>query len=329
MKVKVAAVQAAPVYLDRQATIEKAGDLVADAARSGARLAVLPEAFVPTYPDWVWYLKPGDPLVDDLYARLLDQSVAVPSAACDALGAIARKNKIYLAVGVNESDAHGRGATVYNTLLYFSDDGTLLGKHRKLMPTNAERMVWGFGDGSTLLQVHPTPFGRLGGLLCWENYMPLARTAVYAQGVDIWCAPTWDRGDAWTATLVHIAREGRVVVIGVAPANNESDIPDGVPGKGEVWPAGKWICEGGSAIVDPWGEILAGPVMEREETLIAAIDTDAIASARRPFDVVGHYARADVLRLVVNTEANTPVAVVQHGDGPQRERHAPAGEGPQ
>jgi nitrilase len=307
MRTKVAAVQAAPVYLDRDRTIEKAGDLAAEAARAGAELAVYPEAFVPTYPDWVWRMKPGDPLGEDLYALLLEQSVAVPSAATDRLCAIARKTRTMLAIGVNERDRGGRSATVYNTLLYFGSDGTIRGKHRKLMPTSPERMVWGFGDGSTLLQVHDTSFGKVGGLLCWENYMPLARMAVYAQGVDVWCAPTWDRGDAWLATLRHIAREGRVAVIGCAIANRVSDVPDWVPGRERLWEGEGWICEGGSAIVDPWGEVLAGPVMQAEEILVAEIDSEIISASRRSFDVTGHYARPDVLRLVVDTQARAPV----------------------
>ena len=307
MKVKVAAVQAAPVYLDRAATIQKAGELAADAARMGASLAVFPETFVPTYPDWVWRTKPGDSVAEELYGVLLDQAVAVPSAAADAIGAIARKTRLYLAMGVNERDAGHRAATLYNSVLYFGPDGALLGKHRKLVPTNPERMVWGYGDGSTLLQAHPTPFGTIGGLICWENYMPLARMAVYEQGVDIWCAPTWDRGDAWLATLRHIAREGRVAVVGAAIANRTSDVPDWVPGRDKLWTGKEWICEGGSAIVDQDGEVLAGPVSEREEVLVAELDTGRIAASRRTLDVTGHYARPEVLRLVVNTEHHVPV----------------------
>ena len=301
MKFKVAAVQAAPVYLQREATIEKAGDLASEAANQGASLAVFPEAFVPNYPDWIWRMKPEDPLGEELFAILVDQSVQVPSSATDALGAIARKTKLYLVIGVTERDAAGRAATVYNTLLYFGPDGTLLGKHRKLMPTFAERMVWGFGDGSTLLSTHATPFGRVGGLLCWENYMPLARAAVYDQGVDIWCAPTMDSSDAWLATLRHIAREGRVVVVGVEMAMHTRQIPAGTPGHEQLWGTEGWIAPGGSAIVDPNGDVLAGPVREREEILVAEIDSQLFAASRRWFDVCGHYARPDVLRLHVNT----------------------------
>jgi nitrilase len=301
MNFKVAAVQAAPVYLQREATIKKVGELASAAARQGANLAVFPEAFVPTYPDWIWRMKPNDPLANELFALLADQAVRVPSSATEALGAIARKTKLYIAIGVNERDAQGRAATLYNTLLYFGPDGTLLGKHRKLMPTSPERMVWGFGDGSTLLGTHATPFGRIGGLLCWENYMPLARAAVYEQGVDIWCAPTWDCGEAWLATLRHIAREGRVVVVGVAIANHTQQIPEDTPGRAQLWGTEEWISEGGSAIIAADGEILAGPIMKREEILVADINTHHIMAARRDFDVCGHYARPDILQLRVNT----------------------------
>jgi nitrilase len=295
------------VYLDRDATIAKAGDLAADAARQGARLLVYPEGFVPTYPDWVWRMNPGHPLGEELYGLLLEQSVIVGSKATEALQAVARKTKTFVAMGVNERDDGPRASTVYNTLLYFGPDGTLLGKHRKLMPTSPERMVWGFGDGSTLLEAHDTPFGRIGGLLCWENYMPLARMAMYAQGVDIWCAPTWDRGDPWLATLKHIAREGRVFVVGVAEAKHTRDVPDWVPGRAQLWKDDAWICEGWSTIVGPDGDVLAGPSTKQEEILVAEVDTTRIAASRRAFDVTGHYARPDVLRLEVNTVANSPV----------------------
>lgn len=312
MKVKVAAIQASPVYLDRDATIEKAAGLAAQAAGLGASLAVFPEAFVPTYPDWVWRMKPVDPRCDELFGMLVKESVVVPSPATEALGKIAADNGIFMVMGVNEREAE-RSGTVYNTMLYFGPDGTLLGKHRKLMPSSPERMVWGFGDGSTLLQVHDTPFGKVGGLLCWENYMPLARAAIFAEGVDIYCAPTWDRGENWIATLRHIAREGRCFVIGVSIANRTSDVPDSIERKEEIWPADAWIHEGWSAILAPSGEMLAGPAVECEEILVAELDVDQVAMARARFDVAGHYACPDVLRLTVNTRANGPVEIEPDG----------------
>src|SRR3954452_23350065 len=204
----IAAVQAAPVFLDRDATTEKACALIKEAGANGASLIVFPETFIPTYPDWVWRGAGGR---GGAFVRLLyDQSVAVPGPVVDRLGEAAREADAYVAMGINELD----GGTIYNTLIYLAPDGSLVGRHRKLMPTGGERTVWGYGDGSTL-DVVATPFGTVGGLICWENYMPLARAAMYARGVDIYLAPTWDNGDTWTATLQHIAKEGRVYVVGV------------------------------------------------------------------------------------------------------------------
>jgi nitrilase len=295
----VAAVQATPVFLDREATIDKAAGLAKQAATNGAQLVVFPETFVPTYPDWVWRA----PAWSDraLVRRLYDQSVVVGSPATDRLAAIARECGVYLAMGVNERD----GGTLYNTLLYFAPDGSLAGRHRKLMPTGGERTVWGSGDGSTLDVVH-TPFGVVGGLLCWENYMPLARAAMYARGVEIYLAPTWDNSDAWGATLRHVAREGRVYVLGVAPLLRGSDVPEAL--RGTLYGgADDWMSRGHSAIVAPNGELLAGPVTEREEILYAEVDAARAQAARREFDPVGHYSRPDVFRLSVNTQPQRPV----------------------
>jgi nitrilase len=295
----IAAVQATPVFLDREATIDKAARLVAEAAGRGAALVAFPETFVPTYPDWVWRVPAWEDA--EFVGRLYDQSVAVPSAAVDRLAAIAHENGTWLAMGVNEID----GGTLYNTLLYFSPDGELAGRHRKLMPTGGERTVWGTGDGSTL-DVVCTPFGVVGGLLCWENYMPLARAAMYARGVDIWLAPTWDNADAWLATLRHIAKEGRCYVVGVAPVLRGSDVPDELRGD-RYGGDDDWMSRGRSAIVDPYGEVIAGPVEEREEILYAEVDAAVAAVARREFDPVGHYSRPDVFTLTVNTKARMPV----------------------
>ncbi|HET9050523.1 MAG TPA: carbon-nitrogen hydrolase family protein, partial [Candidatus Dormibacteraeota bacterium] len=206
--VRVAAVQATPAYLDREATLDRADALVDEAASSGAKLIVFPEAFVPGYPDFVWRL----PAWSDgsWYRRLAENSVTVPGPAVDRLAAAARRSGAWIVMGVTERTPSG---TLHNTLLHLAPDGGLAGLHRKLVATGGERTVWGPGDGSTL-RVLQTPFGRLGGLICWENLMPLARAALYEQGVDIWVAPTWDNSDAWPATLRHVAREGRVFVIG-------------------------------------------------------------------------------------------------------------------
>jgi nitrilase len=303
-KVTAAAVQAAPVFLDRDATVDKACRLVGEAAAGGAGLVVFPETFVPTYPDWVWRSTPWGP-GPGWFGRLLDQAVVVPSAATEALGEAARRAGVYVSIGVNERDQVG--STLYNTQLYLGPDGALLGKHRKLMPTGGERLVWGMGDGSTL-PVFDTPFGRLGGLICWENYMPLARYALYAKGVDIWAAPTWDTSDVWVPTLRHIAKEGRMYVIGVAPLLRGSDVPADLPGRDELYGGEEdWLSRGLSTIVGPRGEILAGPLVEQEGILYAELDAARARTARMEFDPVGHYARPDVFRLVVDTRRRDQV----------------------
>jgi nitrilase len=293
---RVAAVQAAPVFLDRDATIDKVGTLTKEAAAAGARLVAFPEGFVPTYPDWVWRTNPWAD--GEWYARWIDQCVDVPGPACAALGEIARENEVHLAVPVNERD----GGTVYNTILYFGPDGALLGKHRKLVATGGERLVWGMGDGSTL-PVFDTPFGRLGGLICWENYMPLARAAMYEQGVDILLAPTWDNSDVWVASMRHIAKEGRCYVLGITSCLRGSDVPADIPGRDDIYGGDDdWMSRGNTVIVDPYGDILAGPISETEGILYAEVDTAKVRQSRRQFDVVGHYARPDVFKLSVRRD---------------------------
>jgi nitrilase len=292
----VAAVQAAPVFLDREATIAKVGSLTKEAAGAGARLVAFPEGFVPTYPDWVWRTIPWRD--GEWYRRWIDQCVDVPGPACDALGDIARENDVYLAVPVNERD----GGTIYNTLLYFGPDGTRLGKHRKLVATGGERLAWGMGDGSTL-PVFDTPFGRLGGLICWENYMPLARAAMYEQGIDILLAPTWDNSDVWVASMRHIAKEGRCYVLGITSCLRASDVPADIPGRDEIYGGDDdWMSRGNTVIVDPYGDILAGPISETEGILYAEVDVATVRASRREFDVVGHYARPDVFKLSVRRD---------------------------
>ncbi len=291
---KIAAVQAGPVFLDRDATVDKVAQLTKEASTNGAALVAFPEAFVPTYPDWVWRTTPWAD--GEWYARFDDQSVDVPGPACDALGASARENSVVLAVCVNERD----GGTIYNTLLYFAPSGELLGKHRKLMPTGGERLAWGQGDGSTL-PVFDTPFGRLGGLICWENYMPLARAAMYESRVDVYLAPTWDNSDVWVASMRHIAKEGRCYVVGVNSCIRGSDVPADIPGRDDIYGGDDdWASRGNTVIVDPYGEILAGPISEEEGIIYADVDLDKVRQSRRQFDVVGHYARPDVFELRVN-----------------------------
>jgi nitrilase len=295
----VAAVQASPVFLDRDATTEKACALIKEAGTAGASLIVFPETFIPTYPDWVWRLPAWSD--DEYVGRLRAESVTVPSPTTERLGQAAAEAGAYVAMGVNELD----GGTLYNTLLYFSPDGEIVGRHRKLMPTGGERSVWGMGDGSTL-DVVKTPFGVIGGLICWENYMPLARAAMYAQGVEIYLAPTWDNSDGWIATLRHIAKEGRCYVISVSPLLRGSDVPEQL--RGETYgDESDWMSRGYGTIVEPGGEIIAGPHLEVEEIVYAEIDPAKIATHRHIFDPVGHYARPDVFHLSVDTTRRTSV----------------------
>jgi nitrilase len=300
----VAAVQATPVVLDRDATIEKACALIADVGGAGARLALFPEAFVPAYPDWVWAIPPGrEDLHRQLYGELLANSVSIPGPAVDALCRAAKRAKVNVAIGVNERNAEASNASLYNTLVYIGDDGSLLGKHRKLVPTGAERLVWAQGDGSTL-DVYEMPFAKVGGLICWENYMPLARYAMYAWGTQVYLAPTWDRGGTWLATLQHIAKEGRAYVLGCSIAMRRDDIPEHLGIKDEFYaPDRAWINGGGSAIVSPDGGFLAGPVWEKEEILYAEIEASKLSSPKWMFDVAGHYARPDVFELTVHRDA--------------------------
>ncbi len=313
--VRVAAVQAAYVLMDREATLDRVAELTAAAAAQGAELVAFPEVFVPGTPFWI----DTQPIWDgdaEWFRLLAENAVAVPGPATERLGSIAREHGIWLVIGVEEKEPNG--GTVFNTVLYFSADGTLVERHRKLVPTGSERTVWGMGDGSTLRAVS-APFGRLGGLICWENYMPLARFHMYAQGVDLWLAPTLATGDAWVATMQHLARENRMFVVGINPVLHVDDIPSGFPGRDRLVPAsylernGPWIEAGNTVIVGPDGEILAGPVREREETLVIDLDLGSVAGARRLLDPVGHYNRPDVFRLHVDTSAR-PAVVVETAD---------------
>ena len=317
-KLRVAAVQATYVLMDRQATIDRVAELTAQAAGEGAELVVFPEVFVPGTPIWIdtqpiWS---GD---EEWFGLLAENAVVVPSPATDQLGSVAREHGVWLVVGVEEREPYG--GTIFNTVLYFGPDGTLVDKHRKLMPTGSERTIWGMGDGSTLRAVD-TPFGRIGGLICWENYMPLARFHMYAQGVDVWLAPTLATGDAWIATMQHLARENRMFVIGVNPVLHVDQIPTDFPHRDRLVPPalveedGPWIEAGNTVVVEPNGDILAGPVREREETLIVDLDLSRVRTARRLFDPVGHYNRPDVFRLQVDTAARPAVVEMSSREVP-------------
>src|ERR1700761_4316111 len=268
---RVAAVQASYVLMDQAATLDRVRALTAAAAAQGAQLVAFPGVFVPGTPIWI-DLRPIWDSDDDWFQLLAANAVTVPGPAADQLGAIARDSGVWLVIGVQEREPHG--GPIYNSVLYFAPDGSLAGRHRKLVPTGSERTVWGMGDGSTL-RVVDTPFGRVGGLICWENYMPLARFHLYAQGVDLWIAPSLSVGDGWIATLQHLARENRMYVMGVNPVLRADQIPAAFPHRELLVPAaylaenGPWLEEGNTVIIGPDGGLLAGPVREASQTLIA------------------------------------------------------------
>ena len=311
LTVKAAVIQAAPVLFDRDATVAKACRLTTEAAANGAQLVLLPEAFIPAYPRGLSFgmvVGSRAPHGRDQWQRYWANSVDVPGPATEALGQAAAEAGVYLAVGVIERDTQFSRGTLYCTLLYFGPDGRLLGKHRKLKPTGAERLIWGEGDGSTLT-VLDTPIGKVGGLICWENYMPLARMAMYGQGVELYLAPTADSRDTWQATLRHIACEGRCFVLGCNQFVTKSMYPADLPGLAELDSQPEVMCRGGSVIISPLGEILAGPLFDQEGILYADLDLAEVARGKLDFDVVGHYARPDVLRLTVNDQPQPPVAL--------------------
>ena len=299
---RVAVVQAAPVLFDRDTTIDKAVHLIREAAQGGAQLVVFPEAFVPAYPRWLSFGTIIGSRSDEgrqLFARYFNNSVEVPSPATDRLGEAAREAGVWLAMGIIERDSIG--GTLYCTILYFGPDGAIMGKHRKLKPTAAERLVWGEGDGSTM-PVFDTSIGRLGGLICWENYMPLARTALYTKGIELYLAPTADARDGWQATIRHIALEGRCFVLAcnqyVTKAMYPTDL--GPEAMTDLELAPDVVCRGGSAILSPLGDYLAGPLYGEEGILYADLDPDALAGARYDFDPIGHYSRPDIFTFAVD-----------------------------
>jgi nitrilase len=290
--VKVACVQAEPVVLERDATIEKIAALAREAAGAGARLALFPEAFVPVYPSnrWVRFLAGGAD-AKPVFGRLARESVEVPSAATERLAAIARDEGLWLAVGANEL----AGGTLYNSLLVFGPDGCLAVHHRKLMPTNHERLVWGLGDGQGLEAVE-TDLGRVGGLICWENLMPLARFALYQSGVEVYLAPTADDSESWHESIRHIARESRAFVLSCCVFQRASSYPDDVP----LAEGPDLLGRGGSAILGPDGSYLAGPLWDEEGILYAELDPQRLYEERQRFDPAGHYHRPDVFRLEIS-----------------------------
>lgn len=307
---RIAIVQRPPVFLNRAETTAAAVTSVREAAEAGAQLVVFPEAFIPGYPAWIWRLRPGGDmaLTEALHALLLAHAVRLDGDDLAPLREAAKQHQVTVVCGVNERDTEFSRSTLYNSVVVIGPDGTLLNRHRKLMPTNPERMVWGFGDASGLRAID-TPCGRIGTLICWENYMPLARCALYAQGIDIYIAPTYDTGERWIATMQHIAREGGCWVLGSGCAFQARHMPQAVPGKAQLYPtADDWVNAGDSVVVAPGGKIVAGPMHEDVGILYADLDLERVGVARRSLDTVGHYARPDIFQLQVNNAPLRPVA---------------------
>jgi nitrilase len=305
------------VFLDRAATLKSAVSALAEAAGNGAQLAIFPEAFVPGYPAWMWRLRPGADmaLTERIHARLRANSVSLAADDLAPLRQAAAEHKVTVVCGVHERDTEFSGGTLYNTVVVIGPDGKLLNRHRKLMPTNPERMVWGWGD-ATGLRALDTPCGRLGTLICWESYMPLARYALYAQGIEIYIAPTYDHGDKWVATMQHIGREGGCWVMGCGCAFQGRDIADAFPAMAELYrDPDEWVNPGDSVIVAPGGKIVAGPLHQERGILYAEIDLERVGIARRSLDVVGHYARPDLFQLQLDPRPQAPVHVI-NGDRP-------------
>jgi nitrilase len=303
-KFLAAVVQNAPVVFNAAQTLDKIHHLAGEAASAGARLVVFPEAFVSAYPKGLDFgARVGMRSAEgrDVFRRYFESAIAVPGPATEQLGGTAKANGIYLVVGVIERDL----GTLYCTALFFAPDGALLGKHRKLMPTAMERLIWGFGDGSTL-PVFDTAIGKLGAVICWENYMPLLRMSMYAKGIELYCAPTADDRDTWQSTMQHVALEGRCFVLSACQYLRRADCPPDYAAIQGNDPD-TVLMRGGSVIVGPLGQVLAGPLYNQNGVLLAEIDLGEVARSKYDLDVVGHYARPDIFRLHVNTNSLPPV----------------------
>jgi len=306
---KIAIIQESPVVLDKNKTIEKAVDIINKVSAQGAELIIFPESFIPGYPAWIWRLKPGGDwgVSESLHARLLKNSIDINNDDLAPIQMAAKKNRTTIVCGMSEIDSEFSRSTIYNSVITIDCDGKIVNRHRKLMPTNPERMVWGFGD-ATGLNVIDTPVGRIGSLICWENYMPLARYAMYSQGIELYIAPTYDSGESWIGTMQHIAREGRCWVLCCGVALERSDFPKDFPQLDELYPKDEqWVNPGDSLLVAPGGEIVSGPISKEKMHLIVDIDVEKSLTAKRALDVAGHYARPDIFTLEVNKRPQKPV----------------------
>ncbi|MCP4420310.1 MAG: carbon-nitrogen hydrolase family protein [Chloroflexi bacterium] len=310
--VKVAVVQAAPVLFEREATVAKACQLIYEAAAQDAQFVLFPEAFVPGYPRGLSFgMVVGSRSAEGrhIWQQYWDNAVEIPSPATEALSTAVRKARVYMAIGIIERDTQFSKGTLYCTLLYFNPDGEIIGKHRKLKPTGAERLIWGEGDGSTLTAIS-TELGKIGGLICWENYMPLARMSMYSKGVELYLAPTADSRETWQATLRHIASEGRCFVLGCNQFVTKDMYPTNLREHPELAVQPEVMCRGGSAIISPLGKVIAGPLYDKEGILFADLDLGEIVRAKVDFDVVGHYSRPDVFQLTINEQPSQPCKTI-------------------
>lgn len=307
MATNVAVIQSPPVLLQRDETLHQMLASIEAAVGAGATLLVFPEAYLPGYPTWVWRLAPGNDMAlsSELHARLRENAVDLDGDDLAPLQDAAARHGVTLVTGLHEIDRRYSGTTLYNSVVVIGPDGRLLNRHRKLMPTNPERMVWGMGDASGL-RVVETPAGRIGCLICWESYMPLARYALYAQNLEIFINPTWDSSDACLASLRHIAREGGCWVIGTATAIQGSDIPAAFPERDRLFSPEEWINVGNAVVIAPSGEVVAGPLNREKGILQAEIEVESARRARRSLDVCGHYARPDLFSLSVNRDPLPP-----------------------
>ena len=299
-KTKIAAAQLSPIFLNKEKTVDKVCNAISEAGKNGAKLIVFPEAFISGYPDWVWLIPNNqNEQLNNLYVKLVENAVSIPDNTTEKLCKAAKSANINVVVGLSETNSESSNASIYNTILFIDENGAILGKHRKLMPTNCERLIWAQGNGSTL-KSYDTSVGKIGGLICWENFMPLPRNAIYEAGTQILASPTWDKGPNWLGSAQHIAREGGLFVVSVCMTLHIDDLPEELK---MIYPEDKeWISKGSSCIINPKGEIISGPLDEKEGLLYADVDLREIISAKRNFDVVGHYARPDVFDFVVKSK---------------------------
>ncbi|TXG39163.1 carbon-nitrogen hydrolase family protein [Seonamhaeicola maritimus] len=292
--IKVAAAQLAPIFLNKEKTVDKACDAILEAGKNGCKLIVFPEAYISGYPDWVWLIPNSKGAeLNELYATLVENAVSVPDQSTKKLSEAAKEAGVNVVMGMHERNTETSASSLFNSLLFIDEHGNIIGKHRKLIPTGGERLIWGQGDGSTL-QSYNTSVGRIGGLICWENFMPLARTAIYESGAQILASPTWDKSPNWQLSMQHIAREGGLFVISCCIALKMDDIPNTFDFK-KLYPEGReWVNVGNSCIIGPDGKIISGPLEAEEDILYADIDLNQIVKSKRMFDAVGHYSRPDV-----------------------------------